>query len=138
MSETIVYQEHPSWLNYAGLLLIGGCILLVTTTTGNAAGGVLISAFFFILASIFRYRRLYTITNQRVYMRVGLIANNTSEMELRHIRGMNVYQNIFERMLGVGTVEIISAADGGAEVVFQGISNPVGVKENVRTVKGLP
>ena len=138
MSETIVYQEHPSWLNYAGLLLIGGCVLLAAIVMGNASGGFLISAIFFILATIFRYRRLYTITNQRVYMRVGLIANNTSEMELRHIRGMNVHQNIFERMLGVGTVEIISAADGGAEVVFQGISNPVSVKERVRTIKGLP
>jgi len=138
MSETIVYQEHPSWLNYAGLLLIGGCVLLVATIKENALGGLLISAIFFILATIFRYRRLYTITNQRVFMRVGLIANNTSEMELRHIRGMNVYQNIFERMLGVGTVEIISAADGGAEVVFQGISNPVSVKEQVRTIKGVP
>lgn len=32
----------------------------------------------------------------------------------------------------------INLSDAGAEVVFQGISNPVGVKEQVRSIKGLP
>jgi len=138
MSETIIYQEHPSWLNFTGLLLIGACILLASLNTGNASGGVVISAIFFILATIGRYRSLYTVTNQRVIMRVGLISNEIKEMELRSIRVMNVHQGIFERLLGVGTVEIISVADNQANVVFQGISNPVSVKEKVRTIKVLP
>ena len=71
-------------------------------------------------------------------MRVGLISNEIKEMELRSIRVMNVHQGIFERLLGVGTVEIISVADNQANVVFQGISNPVSVKEKVRTLKVLP
>jgi uncharacterized membrane protein YdbT with pleckstrin-like domain len=138
MSETIIYQEHPSWLNFTGLLLIGACILLASLNTGNASGGVVISAIFFILAAIGRYRSLYTITNQRVIMRVGLISNEIREMELRSIRVINVQQGIFERLLGVGTVEIISVADGKANVVFQGISNPVSIKEQVRKIKVLP
>ena len=68
-------------------------------------------------------------------MRTGLIANNTNEMEIRHIRGINLRQGVAERLLGIGTLEIISAADGGAEVVFSGISNPVAVKDQIRSLR---
>ena len=59
-------------------------------------------------------------------------------MELRHIRGMNVRQNVWERLLGVGTVELVSVADAGAEVVLQGIADPTEVKEKIRSIKGGP
>lgn len=69
-------------------------------------------------------------------MRVGLIAKNTNEMQLRHIRAINVRQGIIERILGIGTVMFISAAEGEAAVVFKGIRDPHGVKERIRGVIG--
>lgn len=138
MSETIIYKDHPSWLSFLGLLLLAGSALLASLGGGEASGGIVVAAIFLLLAAVFRYRRLYTITNIRIISREGLIANNTNEIELRHIRGMKVRQNVWERVLGVGTIEIISTADGGAEVVFQGISDPVGVKDRIRFTKGAP
>lgn len=54
------------------------------------------------VVAILRLRYKFTITNDRVIMRVGLIARNTNEILLRHIRAINVRQGIIERLLGVG------------------------------------
>ncbi len=75
---------------------------------------------------------MFTITNRRVMQKVGLIARNTNEMKIRHIRSMHVKQNPIERILGIGTLTTVSAADGEAAVVFKGIHDPQGVKERLR------
>jgi uncharacterized membrane protein YdbT with pleckstrin-like domain len=138
MSETIIYRNHPSWLSFLGMLLLASASLLAGLGSRETSGWVVISAFLFFLTAILRFRRLYTITNARVIARVGLIANNSKEMELRHIRGMNVRQNVWERLLGIGTVELISVADAGAEVVLKGITDPTSLKENIRSITGGP
>ncbi len=54
-------------------------------------------------------------------------------MRLRHIRTTMVRQNIVERLLGIGTLITISAAEGEAAVVFKGIRDPQRVKERIRS-----
>jgi len=41
---------------------------------------------------------------------------------------------IIERLLGIGSIEISSAAGGGVEVIFKGINDPHGVKERIRKI----
>jgi hypothetical protein len=55
-------------------------------------------------------------------------------MQLRHIRAINVRQGIIERILGIGTLIMFSAAEGEAVVVFKRIDDPYGAKERVRKV----
>jgi uncharacterized membrane protein YdbT with pleckstrin-like domain len=69
-------------------------------------------------------------------MRVGLIAKNTNEIQLRHIRALNVKQGVIERILGIGTIEFSSAAGEGAEVMFKGIRDPHGVKGRILIIQG--
>jgi uncharacterized membrane protein YdbT with pleckstrin-like domain len=134
-SEIFLYRDHPSWLYFYALILLGVFVVCVA----GASAETVVSVICIILAIAYaRYRRLYTVTAQRIIMRIGLIANNSNEMEIRHIRGINVRQGAIERMLGVGTLEIISAADGGAEVVFRGIRNPNEVKELIRGLRPAP
>lgn len=135
LAESTIYREHPDWLYFGGLLLIAGIALIITLQANSLSGGFFALAFPLLLASYGRYRRLYTVTDQRVIMRVGLVARNTNEIDIRHIRGINVRQNVMERLLGIGTIEIISAADGGAEVVFSGVRNPFGVKDRIRALR---
>lgn len=47
-----------------------------------------------------------------------------------------VRQNIVERLLGIGTLITISAAEGEAAVVFKGIRDPQGIKEIIRGLSG--
>ncbi len=86
------------------------------------------------LAALFRFRYLFTVTEDRIVSRVGLIARNTNEMRLKHIRSMMAKQNPVERVLGIGTLITISAAEGEAAVVFKGIKDPQGVKEKIRGI----
>ncbi len=64
-----------------------------------------------------------------------MIARNTNEIQLRHIRAINVRQGIIERLLGIGTIEMSSAAGGGVEVLFKGIRDPYGMKEKIRNLE---
>lgn len=134
--ETIIYQGRPSWLNYYILYIIGVALFVILSDAGYTQGGVLTLLFVVGLAAIFRLRYLFTITDDRVMQKVGLIARNTNEIKLRHIRGINVRQGIIERLLGIGTIEMSSAAGGGVEVIFKGIRDPHGVKERIRGLQG--
>ncbi len=134
--ETIIYQKRPSWLYYHWLYIAGIILFLFSIKSGELEGGLFALLFIIGLAAIFRHRYQFTVTSSRVIMRVGLIAKNTNEIQLRHIRAINVRQGIVERILGIGTVEFSSAAGGGVEVLFKGISDPHGVKERIKSLQG--
>jgi uncharacterized membrane protein YdbT with pleckstrin-like domain len=138
LRETTIYQQHPDWLYFGGLILIAGIALVVTLQAGSVEAVFFVLAVTALLISFARYRRLYTVTDQRLIMEIGLIARNTNEMEIRHIRGINVRQNVIERLFGIGTLEIISAADGGAEVIFGGVRDPLGLKDRIRALRHTP
>lgn len=138
-TETIIYQGRPSWLNYLWLYGLGLIILvfLIAISKQEQKENFLIVGFLcllitIILSAIFRWRYLFTITDNWVVMREGLIARNTNEMRLNHIRAINVRQGVIERILGIGTVIFLSAAEGEAAVIFKGIRDPHGVKERIR------
>ncbi|MEW6419498.1 MAG: PH domain-containing protein [Nitrospirota bacterium] len=134
--EKTIYRERPSWLNYYVLYIMGFIISGITLKAGEIGGGLIILLITGLLAAIFRFRYLFIVTNDRIMVRVGLIARNTTEMRIRHIRTMMAKQNIVERLLGIGTLITISAAEGEAAVVFKGIRDPQGVNEKIRGVCG--
>jgi uncharacterized membrane protein YdbT with pleckstrin-like domain len=133
-NETIIYRGRPSWLNYYLLYLIGISIFVFSYKSGDIYGGILTLIFVIGLSALFRFRYLFTVTEDRIIMRVGLIAKNTNEMQLNHIRAINVRQRIIERILGIGTLITISAAEGEAAVIFKGINDPQGIKEKIRSI----
>lgn len=132
VNETFIYQGRPSWLNYIGFYLIGLILLMLSLSERNIIAGLILFLLCVGIAALLRYRYLFTVTDDSIIMRVGLIARDTNEMQLRHIRAINVRQGIIERILGIGTVICISAAEGEAAVVFKGIRDPYGVKERIR------
>ncbi len=77
----------------------------------------------------------YKVTSERVTQHRGLIARNTSEVELSDIRNIQVNQGAIARILDIGNVAISSAGQSGMEVVFRGIRDPGGVAEIVRRAR---
>jgi uncharacterized membrane protein YdbT with pleckstrin-like domain len=134
IADAIIYQGRPSWLNYIGFYLIGLVLLVLSISARNISAGLFLLLSCVGSAAISRYRYQFTVTNDSIITRVGLIAKNTNEMQLRHIRAINVRQGIIERILGIGTVIFISAAESEAAVIFKGISEPYGVKERIRSL----
>ena len=127
-----LYQSRPSWLNYIYLYIAGIILFIFFANMRSADIGTLVLIVLIILSIILRYRYLYTITDHRIIMRVGLIARNTNEIVTRHIRAINVRQSIVERLLDIGTIEFSTAAGEGIEVRFKGIREPYKVKNVVK------
>jgi len=131
MTEDIQVVLRPSWAYFTGVYSVG-LIVVVLGTAADAWGIVVIVLFITpLVAFLLRLRYEYTITNQRIIARCGLIARNTQELALHHIRAINVHQSIADRILGIGRIEITSAADERGVIVIEGISNPVRIKEEI-------
>jgi uncharacterized membrane protein YdbT with pleckstrin-like domain len=131
-AENIQAVLHPSWACFTRVYIIG----LIVLAVGAAAGswGIVVIAFLAtpLIAFLLRRSHEYTITDQRIIARNGLIARNTQELALNHIRAINVRQSIADRLMGIGHIEITSAADTRGVVIIEGISNPVRIKEEIR------
>ena len=114
----------PSYMYYLSHFLLGVLLLFF------GIGFLII-----IYALLDRNTKLYTLTNKRVTAKAGIISRQVNEVGIRDIKSINVKQGIFERLFGLGTVEIASAGTAGIEVTFAGVSNPMRVRDLIRREK---
>lgn len=74
----------------------------------------------------------YVITNERVRIIRGLLAQDRDDIELIRIQDIDHTQGIGERMLGIGDVILRSADPSLPEVALRNVSNPEQVHEILR------
>ena len=72
------------------------------------------------------------ISNKRTTLRAGILSKNTTEVRHQDIRNLAVNQNMFQRMLGVGTIALSSAGQSDMEIIVSGIRNPQKIAAAVR------
>jgi uncharacterized membrane protein YdbT with pleckstrin-like domain len=72
----------------------------------------------------------FVLTSDRVIYRSGVIAKRGIEIPLERINTIFFHQRIFERMLGLGDLEIESASKDGAQR-FDDIKNPSAVQNEI-------
>ena len=72
----------------------------------------------------------FVLTSDRVIYRSGVIAKRGIEIPLERINTIFFNQRIFERMLGLGDLEIESASKDGAQR-FDDIKNPSAVQNEI-------
>lgn len=134
-SEKLVLQLRPSWLYFLRFYITGLPVTIILLNLGLSG----ISSLFLImpiLTVISRYSNLYTITNHRVVDLSGLIARETAEADLQDIVLINVRQSILDRLLNIGHIEIMSAANcDDADIVLGGVAKPFQVKETLWGLK---
>ena len=88
-----------------------------------------------LLAFIDRHGKVFTLTNKRVICKSGFLSQQIHEVGTKDIRNINVKQGILGRLFGFGTVEIASAGTAGVEVSFEGIADPIRVRDLIRKEK---
>jgi len=79
------------------------------------------------------YRRLsvrYLLTNQRFIHELGILRRKIDRIEVIEMDDISFEQGVFERLVGVGTIRIISSDRSHPELVMPGI-------DNVREISGL-
>jgi membrane protein YdbS with pleckstrin-like domain len=74
---------------------------------------------------------MYTITTQRVILESGVFSKEVQEIDLRYIDDTQFRQSFIQRMLGIGSVVIVSK--DVASHTLRGIPDPRGVRELIRS-----
>jgi len=74
----------------------------------------------------------YRLTTQRLFVQKGLIAKHLEELELFRVKDVTVRQGILQRILGFGTIIVLSTDDSNPQTALIGINKPVDVKETIR------
>ncbi len=145
-----MYRSHPAWRNQwwkiasIGLLPV---IFVLTSIWGTQyfseaplrAVLVAVAALFgYLLATILYHRYLwrYTINTDNIESCRGLIGRKVRSIRLQDLRNINVNQTFMQRIFGVGDVEFSSSAGSDVEVVFFGVSDPMGIKVLAQRLQG--
>jgi uncharacterized membrane protein YdbT with pleckstrin-like domain len=138
--EKVIYQGHPSWRAIIGFYLKGA---LVGAAAGVLAGlidsstGLGILTFAVILAVtilvgfIKRVATVYTITDRRLNIKVGIISRRVQETRLQRVQNVNYDQGVYERIMQIGDVEFTTAGTDESNFVFAGVAQPEQVVQNV-------
>ena len=139
-NEQLVLDLHPHWWFFAksaaGLFvsLVVSLWFLVADIWQPlkilAALAVLATLGWFVERYIRWVSTHFVLTSDRVIYRSGIIAKHGIEIPLERINTIFFHQRIFERMLGLGDLEIESASKDGAQR-FDDIKNPGAVQNEI-------
>ena len=142
--ETEIFVMHPAARAYVGQILFG--IILIAVAVGLVirardftwppwvplvpfAFGLLVLLLVWIKVRYYRYR----LTSQRLFVRRGLWAREVHELELYRVKDVVVDQGALERLLGYGTITVLSEDESTPKLDLSGVARPLEVKETLRT-----
>lgn len=136
--ERVVWTGRPSWRGrmsiFAPGLLLAVLLLVVGLWTGLGVGPAFLIALAVAVVTLVwglleTIRWKYTITNRRVFVRHGLITVNEQTARLERVQDLLLRQSVFDRLFGVGTLEIDTAGSEGGAFEFKGLRSPTEVRE---------
>lgn len=115
---------------------------VVWVVAGGLIAAVWLASFLYLL-----YERLsveYQLTSQRLFHRRGILTRVTNRVEVIDIDDVQFTQNIIDRMLGVGTIRVLSSDISDPKLVMIGIDDVKriadlidGVRREERRRRGL-
>ncbi|HEY2647317.1 MAG TPA: PH domain-containing protein [Candidatus Acidoferrales bacterium] len=147
--ETIIYETRLHWTVLIGPIVLAalfsltgtGIFVLSAQATGNRGSAhgamIVVGSAFFAMALLFLIRGVLmrnatemTVTNKRVFIKVGLAARRTVELLLSRVESIGVEESVVGRMFGYGTV--IVHGTGGTPEVFNKIAHPLEFRTQVQ------
>jgi uncharacterized membrane protein YdbT with pleckstrin-like domain len=137
--ERVIYRGHPSWRAIIGFylkgilagLVIGVIVKLVDTTAHGVIAFVVIAGITILVGFIKRVATVYTITDRRLNIKVGIVARKVQETRLQRVQNVNYNQGVYERIMQIGDVEFTTAGTDESNFVFAGVAQPEQVVQNV-------
>jgi uncharacterized membrane protein YdbT with pleckstrin-like domain len=88
-----------------------------------------------VLAGLARRGTTWSLTSDRLIERRDLFASSHQEMELIDVRSIEVSRSLLQRLLGLGTVAIASAASAEFLIIMSDIRDPQHVADTVRQAR---
>lgn len=149
--EVELWNGRTSWKHFAGSLFLWVLISVVFAVAADwAAAGkegwtfgrkllldviVVAAVGLFILGRMllnilsFRYR----LTNQRLFIERGILSQTIDQTELIRVDDVRLHKSFMDRVLGLGTLEVISTDSTDNNLRVVGIDGPEKVAESIRT-----
>jgi len=118
-------------------LIVAGFIFALEPVYWLAIGGAIVLLWGFHLARL-AYRRLgihYRLTSRRFFHEEGILRRVTNRIEAIDIDDVTAEQGFFERMVGVGTIHIISSDRTHPELVMPGIDDVKRIAQRIDEVR---
>jgi len=78
------------------------------------------------------YNQLYLLTDRRILTRGGVLRVNVYETSLVHVRQTLVHVNLRERVFGLGTILVATAATAIYDTAWRMMSRPVEVQRSIQ------
>jgi uncharacterized membrane protein YdbT with pleckstrin-like domain len=137
--EQLIFEGHPSWRSILGFYLKGLVVVAAAIVIGALAGatgtgiGVALALLVFVLVSGYLKRLFttYTITNNRLHIRRGIISRAEQQTLINRVQNVNTHQSVLQRMLVIGTVDFDTAAGDDYDFQFAGVGSPHDVVDAV-------
>jgi uncharacterized membrane protein YdbT with pleckstrin-like domain len=137
--EKVIYQGHPSWRAILGFylkgilaaLVIAVVVKLVDTTAHGVIAFVVIAGVTILAGFIKRVATIYTITDRRLNIKIGIVSRKVQETRLQRVQNVNFNQGVYERIMQIGDVEFTTAGTDESNFVFAGVGQPEEVVQNV-------
>ena len=132
--EEIIFRSRPAvkslWVFIAGIILMLGGPLVKPEAPIGLGTGIFVS-FIFLIIILRRYTEVYTITNQRILTRGGLIERTTYKYLLKDIAKVEANQGYNLRWVGAGHILITSKLPDEGSIILLGQDKPFELKEKI-------
>ena len=143
--EQVIFQGHPSWRAILGFYLqwivagavAGAIAALVTLINDEVDWGIVALVFLafvavgIIVGLIKRIATTYSISNQRLHIKRGIVARKIQQTRIERVQNVNITQSVIQRVLQVGKVDFDTAGTDDSDFSFDGVSQPERVMKAV-------
>jgi membrane protein YdbS with pleckstrin-like domain len=146
--EETLWHGTPSWFLLLGKILgaaIVTIVLVVILYFGSdfiaphaqiawlVVVAVVIWMFVTVLIALVRIKTtIYTVTTQRIIIETGIATKSVEDIDLRYVDDTQFQQSFFQRLLGIGSVTIISSDKVAPNYMLYGVPDPRGLRELIR------
>jgi uncharacterized membrane protein YdbT with pleckstrin-like domain len=136
--EQVVWSGRPSWrgrisIVAPGIVLTAAVVAVLVwadvSKTVTLVVGLVLLAVTVVWALLETIRWKYTITDRRVFVRHGLVSVNEQTARLERVQDLTLRQTLFDRLFGVGTLQIDTAGSEGGPLEFRALTEPTRVRE---------
>lgn len=75
---------------------------------------------------------VYTLTDQRLTLRSGVLSRSTDDIELYRIKDTRLEQGVLQRLVGLGTIVLVTSDTSMPTLLLPNIAGAEAVREQIR------